>query len=105
MTFSRTPLGRAGRTFNFLVGATGIAVLVALTISTGPGPPPLLLAATFLGLFVFTRLMRFEIPPNITASLVVPLQIAAILLLGPIVTAWLAIPAFIVEALRARALT
>lgn len=117
MNVTRTPLGLPARTFNFGVGAIGIALLVMLTIASPPGVPNLLLATTFLTLFVFARLMRFEIPDpdttlrqqrwslNITASLVVPLQIASILLLGPIVTAWLALPAFLVEVVRERALS
>src|SRR5436190_9984413 len=104
MRLERTSLAWAARTFNLVVGIVGIGLLSVLTWLHPPAAPPALLALTFFGLFVFARLMRFEIPPNITASLVVPLQIAAILLLGPIVTAWLALPAFLVEVIKERPL-
>lgn len=102
----RTALGRTAVTFNFAVGALGLGLLVAATLSpafaarpqAGPG-----LALLFFALFVFARLMRFEVPPNITASLIVPLQMASIVLLGPVLTAWIALPAFLVEVARERA--
>ena len=102
MSLERTSLAWAARTFNVVVGVVGIGLLALLTYLFPPEAPPPLLALTFFGLFIFARLMRFEIPPNITASLVVPLQIAAILLLGPIATAWLALPAFLVEVVKER---
>lgn len=98
----RSALSPAAATFNFGVGVAGLSLLVAATVAWST--PPAYLALPFLGLFVFARLMRFEIPPNITASLIVPLQIAGIVLLGPVLTAWIALPAFLVEAIKERAL-
>ena len=98
----RSPLGRTAVTFNFVVGAAGLALLVMATaLGRHEGIPAL--ALPFLGLFVFARFMRFEIPPNITASLIVPLQMAGIVLLGPVATAWIALPAFLAEVVKERA--
>src|SRR5437870_669172 len=104
----RGPLSRVASTFNFVVGAGGCALLVVASVRSplALAPNSILLVPTFLALFVFARLMRFEVTLdlNITASLVVPLQIASIVLLGPVVTAWLALPAFLVEVFKERAL-
>ena len=105
----RRPLARGFVGFNYLVGVTGLAVLTAATLlrfGSGPGqrPPDLELHFAFLALFVLARWLRFEVPPNITASLVVPLQLAAVLLLGPVPTAWLVLPAFLIEVVRERPL-
>lgn len=103
----RGPLGRAATWFNFLVGAVGLWLLLMATLDwLQPEPRPLSwpLAVTFLCLFILARLLRFEIPPNITASLVVPLQIASVLLLGAVPTAWLVVPAFLAEVWKERPL-
>lgn len=105
---TREPLGRASRTFNFAVGAAGLLLLLAATLPWARAPESrasLALHLTFLALFVLARLLRFELSLNITASLVVPMQLAAIVLLGPVATAWLALPAFFAEVLKERALS
>ncbi|MEM7249478.1 MAG: ATP-binding protein [Acidobacteriota bacterium] len=97
----RSRLGVPALVFNFTVGLLGLTALIVATVLHGvDSPPPLPLAATFLGLFIAARFLRFELPPNITASLVVPMQLASIVLLGPVATAWLALLAFFAEVLR-----
>jgi signal transduction histidine kinase len=100
----RSPIGWAAITFNFAIGTIGLVVLVVATLGArgGDHAQPLLVL-TFLGLFAFARLMRFEVPPNISASLIVPLQVAAIVLLGPVITAWIAIPMLFIEPVAERA--
>jgi signal transduction histidine kinase len=105
---TRERLGRAAASFNFLVGVAGLLALTlaaVLRFGEGATPPPRIeLLAVFFTLFVLARLLRFEVPPDITASLILPLQLAAILLLGPVPTAWLALPAFLIEVVRERPL-
>lgn len=107
----RGPLSRGFVGFNSLVGLTGLAALTVATLlrfGSGSGAlPPVVdleLHFVFLALFVLARWLRFEVPPNITASLIVPLQLAAVLLLGPVPTAWLVLPAFLIEVVRERPL-
>jgi signal transduction histidine kinase len=98
----RSPRGRSSLVFNFAVGGVGLGLLlVATAVMPGRDFPPL--ALPLLGLFVFARFMRFEVPPNITASIIVPLQMAAIVLVGPVATAWIALPAFLAEVVKERA--
>lgn len=104
----REPMGRAATWFNVLVGAAGLLLLLAATLGWLHWDPPPFhwpLGLTFLCLFILARLLRFEIPPNITASLIVPLQLAAVVLLGAVPTAWLVVPAFLVEVFKERALS
>jgi signal transduction histidine kinase len=107
----REQLGTAGVVFNFSVGLVGLSALCVATLTAfgmdathAPEATPQLLL-TFLALFVFTRVLRFDFPPNITASLILPMQLASVLLLGPVPTAWLALPAFFIEVLLERPLT
>ena len=114
----RTPLGRAALTFNFAVGVVGLGLLLAATAAWPPPAGAGAWALLLLGLFVFARFMRFEVPTSasssprgpsgasrayITASLVVPLQMAGIVLVGPVLTAWIALPAFLAEVAKERA--
>ena len=113
----RTPLGRAALTFNFAVGVVGLGLLAAAT-AAWPPERDFGWGLLLFGLFVFARFMRFEVPTSassssrgaggasrayITASLVVPLQMAAIVLVGPVLTAWIALPAFVAEVAKERA--
>jgi signal transduction histidine kinase len=105
----REPLGKPAFVFNVAVGLLGIALLGVATWTWAPVGPhaPLSLSLTFLLVFVAARWLRFDVSPelNITASVIVPLQIAAILLLGPVLTAWIALPAFFAEVMKERALS
>jgi len=100
----RSAIGWAAITFNFGIGAIGLGLLGLATLrERGADHREPLLVLTFLGLFAFARFMRFEVPPNISASLIVPLQVAAVVLLGPVIAAWLSVPACIIDVVTERA--
>lgn len=83
--------------FSLILGLAGIGALLASTepMPTGSIPAVLLLAALALAM----RLNTFTIPPNIVVSLVYTVQLAAIVLFGGAVAAWLSVATFILSIL------
>jgi signal transduction histidine kinase len=101
----RGVLSPANTTFNYGVGAFGLVLLAVATVPwlREPGSQESrILVPTFLVLFTCARLLRFELTLNITASLIVPLQIASVVLLGAVPTAWISLPAFLAEVVKER---
>jgi len=109
----RSPLSRTYLVFNVTVATVGLGLLVwatlrfGLLVGRGPsglsslwadlrflGPIPVI----FLLLFFAARFFKIDIPPNITLSLVLAMQLAAIILMGPVLTAWAAGLAYLGEA-------
>src|SRR5689334_13979645 len=71
----RSPLSRAYQTFNLAVGLAGILTLLAVSVRDGiPGNVTTthhgLLPVVLLLVFIGARFFKFDIPPNITVSLV-----------------------------------
>lgn len=86
--------------FGLLLGSSGLALLLFWTVGLGrPSLPELLL----LGAIALSmRLNTFTIPPRIVVSLVYPVQMAAVILMGGAEAAWISVATFLLASLIRR---
>src|SRR5262245_6802817 len=88
--------------FSLMLGLVGLAALLAASARPGGIGPLDVLAILLLSAIALTmRLNTFTIPPQIVVSLVYTVQLAAVILMGGAVAAWISVGTFLL-ALAAR---
>ena len=86
--------------FGLAMGSVGIGVL--LVASARLGTPPILTLLLLAAIALTMRLNTFTILPRIVVSLVYTVQMAAVILLGGVEAAWIAVATFLIAILVRR---